>query len=77
MLHLTMTDQVERDLPLDRRPSWNFGLAQRRLNVVSIHANMYPSSRLRIAYRVSIGVAALLVFGPFFTALIRSCVRGK
>lgn len=73
MIHLAMIDAVERDIPPSERPSFHFKL--QRANVVALHAQMYPQSRLRLLYRICFGVVVALFFGPFLFALLRSCDR--
>ena len=74
MTLLTITDQVEREVPLDQRPSWKFSQRRRRINVVKAHARMYPSSRIRAVYRGSLIAGGVLLIGPFLLAVIRGLV---
>jgi len=74
MLHIAISDEVERNIPLERRPSLRFMWIK---NVLKTHANLYPSSRLRLYYRVSWAVNAAVILGPFVAGIVGSCFRPK
>ena len=47
MLSTQHTDEVERDVPLERRPSWQFGFRPGPFAILRTHRGVFPESRLR------------------------------
>ena len=75
-VQLKMSDEVEKDLPLDQRPSWmvptweELGRLPLRspLYVFGKHREMYPQSRLRMRLVLLLAVQAGIMVAVFFLA---------
>lgn len=77
-LYLQIIDDVERDIPLDQRPSWRLLRVQRfPRNELRLHRQMYPDSQLRTWWFVAYFVACSVLTAPFVIAVARSFSRGS
>ena len=66
MLGEDIINEVERDLPLDRRPSLIYWWNGRAVALAAYrkHATLFPNSKLRVRHNVAL-IAAVVSFGTF------------
>jgi hypothetical protein len=66
MLTQQIIDEIERNLPIEERPSWKLWRLKRGLPLkeLRLHSQMYPNSRIRTSWKVAtVFYYALIVFG--------------
>jgi hypothetical protein len=66
MLTQKIIDEIERNLPIEERPSWKLWRLKRGLPLkeLRIHSQMYPNSSIRTSWKVAtVFYNALIIFG--------------
>jgi hypothetical protein len=77
MIGTQITDDLERGLPIEARPSWR-GWSLRRFPLAELrrHRAMYPSAAIRKWWMAMYLLQVGLVIVPFLGAIIRSVMSG-